>query len=449
MTFSFLFATRPVGVVLLILLACSLHAKEEGKTLSENDVVTLEQAYDRALATDQSIRIAYWEVRKANLLPWSALTRIGPQLSAGLNYSRREQTSFSSLAPSLRTRSGTGSANITLQQPLIDFTVFPAYRLGKLSKTSARLQQQFTIRETLFGVATAYYEVLKQRRLVEVNHETLRLAGVQLDYAQKRANAGEVTRADVLRAQVTVETARRTVVESENLLDMDRNTIGNILNFPPNARFTLVEPPNYPPTLPAFEALLAQAYTHREDLKVKAIAVDQDIARRGEIVGEYGPRMVAQFDADTSHRSGTSSQSDRDWQAAISVQIPILTGGQREIDLRSATEQIQQTKLESEQAVKSAESEVKTAWLSVRSLQQTLKALQAQVIAAEQAYKDVENQYKEGTATAVDAQSALNDLNTARKDLAVETYAYQIALRALEQTSGVFQEKRVRESKIR
>ena len=45
--------------------------------------------------------------------------------------------------------------------------------------------------------------------------------------------------------------------------------------------------------------------------------------------------------------------------------------------------------------------------------------------------------------------TALNDLNSARKDLAVQTYDYQVALRSLEQVSGVFQETRVQRSKVR
>jgi len=84
----------------------------------------------------------------------------------------------------------------------------------------------------------------------------------------------------------------------------------------------------------------------------------------------------------------------------------------------------------------------------VRTLQQTLKALHAQVVAAEQGYHDLENQYRAGTATSVDVLTALNDLNNARKDLAVQTYGFQVALRNLEQVTGVFQESRVQRSKI-
>lgn len=420
-------------------------------------VITLEEAYDLALATDQSIRIAFYEVRKANLLPWSALTRIGPRLTGRANYTRSErsttatvlETDFTGAARTSHSRSGTGALGIAFEQPLIDFTVFPAHRFGKLSAAAARLQHRFTIRETLFGVAGAYYDVLRQERLVAVNRESLRLAGQQLEFAQKRANVGEVTRADMLRAQVAVETARRTLVESANLLEFNRNTLANILNLAPDTPFRVAEPPDYPTTLPPFADLLARAWEHREDLRVKELAIEQDIALRNQVVGEYAPRVTAQFDSARARTTGSSAQSGHDWQATVAVSVPFFTGGQREIDLLTANEQIKQTRLAREQAAKGVESEVKLAWLTVRSLQQTLKALHAQVVAAEQGYHDLEIQYRAGTATSVDVLSALNDLNTARKDLAVETYGYQVALRNLEQVAGVFQQARVQRSKTK
>ena len=441
----------------------------EAKKLSGR--ITLEQAYDRAMATDQTIRIAYWEVRKANLLPWSALTRLGPEITASGGYVRREQfserrgtetvtelssttgiptiTESRSRERTTRSHSGTADIGISYVQPLIDLTVFPAYRAGSISRAVSRLEHQFTVRGTLFGVVDAYYEVLKQQRLVDVSRETLRLAEEQRNLAQIRADSGEVTRADVLRATVTVETARRVLVESENVLEFARNTMRNILNLAPDAPIELVEPPDYPGTLPAFEGLLTRAYAQREDLRVRELTIDQDIARRDEIIGEYGPRVVAQFDTSRNNITGSSASRNYDWQAAVAVQVPILTGGQREIDLFTANRQIEQTRLDRERTAKTVESEVKQAWLTVRTLQQTIKALHAQVVAAEQGYHDLEIQYRAGTATSVDVLTALNDLNIARKDLAVQTYDFQVALRNLEQTSGVFQESRVRSSKFK
>ncbi len=427
-------------------------------------LISLEQAYDLALATDQSIRIAFHEVRKADLLPWSALTRIGPRLNGRVNFGRSERSitgttqqfnvvggvvGTTSIERISTIRTGSGAVGIVLEQPLIDFTVFPAYRFGKLSTAATRLQYQFTIRGILFGMVSAYYDVLRQERLVAVNRETLRLAGQQLDFAEKRASVGEVTRADVLRAQVAVETARRNLVESENLLEFNRNTLANILNLSPNTPFRVAEPPDYPTKLPPFDELLARAWASREDLRVKDIAIQQDIARRGQVIGSYAPRLTSQFASERSSTSGSATQSSVDWQATVAVSVPFFTGGQREIDLRTANEQIVQTRLAWEQATKEVESEVKLAWLTVRSLEQTLKALHAQVVAADQGYHDLENQYRSGTATSVDVLTALNDLNTARKDLTVQTYGYQIALRNLEQVAGVFQQARVQKSKLK
>lgn len=435
--------------------------------------LTLEQAYDRALATDQSIKIAYWEIRKANLLPWSALAKLGPQISAGSSYERfadttrvrSSQTTVNGVAvtnPAAGThplvtffdlvshaRGGIADGSLTYVQPLIDFTVFPAYHLGSLTRVATRLEHQFTIRETLFGLASSFYEVLKQQQLVVVDQETLRLSSEQLDLAKKRADVGEVTRADVLRAEVTVETARETLVQDQGQLDIDRNTLANILNFVPDTVFTVVEPPDYPGKVGSFPELLGRALAHREDLKVADIAVQQDIARRDEIVGLYGPRVSAEIDSDWVHNSGGSNNSVYDSDVIVSVSVPIFTGGQREIDLMTANRQIEETKLNREKAAKTVESDVKTAVVSVQTLQQTLKALHAQVVAAEQSYHDLENEYRAGTATSVDVLTALDDLNTARKNLAVQIYGFQVALRNVEEAIGTFQEERVKRSKIR
>ena len=435
--------------------------------------LTLEQAYDRALATDQSIKIAYWEIRKANLLPWSALAKLGPQISAGTSYERfadttrvrKSQTTVNGVvvtSPTAGTpvvttffdlvshaRGGIAEGSLSYVQPLVDLTVFPAYHLGSLTRVATRLEHQFTIRETLFGLASAFYEVLKQQELVVVDGETLRLSNEQLDLAKKRADVGEVTRADVLRAEVTVETARETLVQDQGQLDIDRNTLSNILNFVPDTPFTVVEPPDYPGKVASFAELLGRALAHREDLKVADIAVDQDIARRDEVIGTYGPRVNAQVDSDWVHNSGGSNSSVYDSDVILSVSVPIFTGGQREIDLMTANRQIEETKLNREKTAKTVESDVKSAVVSVQTLQQTLKALHAQVVAAEQSYHDLENEYRAGTATSVDVLTALDDLNTARKNLAVQIYGFQVALRNVEEATGVFQEERVKRAKIR
>ena len=166
------------------------------------------------------------------------------------------------------------------------------------------------------------------------------------------------------------------------------------------------------------------------------------------MIAQYGPQIVAQW-SDAWTDPSTQSTPNRFWDANFAVSIPIFEGGQREIDLRRAGYSIHEARLSHENLSKSIEVEVKTAWLQVHTLEQTLKAVQAEVDAAEENYKTLQNQYKAGTATSLDAQQALRDLNSARTDLAVQTYDYQVALRDLERATGVFQEKRVNQVKVR
>jgi outer membrane protein len=432
-------------ILLIPLIPVTLAASVSAAAEEKPRIITLEQAYDTALAGDQSIRSAALEIQKAGLLPWSALARLGPQISGNASYNTTRTTLFSPVET--RVDHTSRSAGITYQQPLFDFSVFPAYQLGKLSSQAARLQRRFQVRETLFGVAQAYYAVLKQQSVVAVNRETVDLAEQQLALAQKRYAAGLAARSDVLNAQATLENARSTLIQAQGTLEADRDTLSNILNLGGKTDFTVVEPPRASPQDKPFDAILGNAYALREDCLAGAIAVEQDIQRRNEVAAEYAPRIVAQTGEQWTDPTRDSGQ--RVWSTTVSVSVPFFTGGQREIDLRTANYQISQTRLKFESLKKTIESEVKTAWLNVRTLRESLKAVQAEVTAASQNYHDLKTQYEAGTATSLDVLVALRDLNNARTALTGQTYDYQVALRNLERAEAVFEQKRVGQIKGR
>ena len=416
---------------------------------AEPRVITLEDAYDLVARSDQSVQIAWLAARKADLEPQSALTRMGPQLIGSLSGDRLHRSVTSGTpATTLNSRTGTGQAGITLDQPLLDMTVFPAYRRGKLVSKSTQLQYQALVRQVLFSVTTAYYGVLQQEQIVEVDRQAVELAKENVTVAEKRAKAGEVTRTDTLRATAAYQENKRALIESTSTLDLKRNILANLLNRDPAQSLTVQEPGKSALGAPSFENLLAKAYARREDLQAQELVIQQDVERRNEIRAQYVPKISAQLSATSNSISNTaaSDSSSNSWQAGISMSIPFMTGGQREIDLKTSAMQIQQTRLDYEKLRKSIQEEVKTAWVDVRTLQETIVALKAQVDAAERGYQDLQSQYKAGEAKSIDVLDALKSLNSARKDLAVQSYGYQVALRKLEQVSGVFQEQRVRKA---
>lgn len=444
-SFSAILSRVPAIGVLLLFLAEIPAFAETAKT---KKTITLEQAYDRTLATDQSARTAYIEICKANLLPWSALTKFGPRLAGNTSYNHSEtNTRGDFFNPSTLSITGSQNTGLTLQQPLIDFTFFPAYRLGKLSGISARLQYRLTVRSVLFGVAKAYYEVLKQQKIVALDHETLTLAKGQLRLSQDQYEAGAVSRVDVLRAESTLESARQTQITDQNILDLDRNTLANALNLHGEERdFHVAQPADDAEKGLSFEQHLAQAYANREDYKVSEIAIAQNVEQRNVVLGEYAPTVSAQF----AQNWNTTTHSPRNdsWDALLSVQVPFFTGGQREIDLRTAHHNIDEARINRETTEKTIESDVQTSWLQVETLRETIKSLKAQVAANEQNYKDLQNQYQAGAATSLDTQTALIQLANSRTSLIAQIYQYQVALRDLERASGAFENQRVKNAKL-
>lgn len=452
---------KPSTSIRLALLLVGAGFVAGGVTAEKRDRLTLEEAYDRALATDQTIAIALIESYKARLLPLSALTVLGPQISARLGYDPSSSTTSggsgsASVATTstgligvspgngrkVTTRNDVRRAGITYQQTLFDLTVFPAYRLGKLSDEAARLQYHTVVRDTLFGVARAYYDALKLQAVVAVNEQTLALAQEQLDTAEIKLKVDPGKRTDTLRAIATMENARRALIESQASLTLARNTLSNILNLGGRTDFDLVEPLDAPFDNESFDAALSQAYARREDYKVSAIAIKQDIERHNGVKGEYGPRIVADLNQNWDSYNG-SDKMVNNWSASIALQIPIFTGGQREIDLRTTQYQIDQSRLQHEKVGKAIQEELKAAWLVVRTLRETIKALHAEVDAAAQNYKDLQVQYENGITTSLDVQSGLRDLNNSRTTLATQTYDYQVALRDLQRAQAAFQPLRV------
>ena len=409
-------------------------------------LISLDEAYDIALATDQNIGIAFEEIKKANLLTWSALTALGPQLSAGGGYDRNQ----SPLPAGNTITAESSNLNFTYTQPFVNFGVFPAYHFGKLAQTATRLQHEFTIRQTLFlGVASAYYAVLTQQGIVEVDKKTVDLASQQLDVAQKRLNVGEVTPTDALNARVTLESAKVALIEANNTLQLDRDTLGNILNLGGDTGYRVAMPPDYPLTIPTFQKLLAIAYRNREDLEVGNIAVGQDLAKKGEVIAEYAPTVTGGASDAYTNGHGFYGPQTQVWDANITVSLPIFTGGQREINLKTAGYQVEEDRLNRDKIAKAVEGDVRQAWLNANSLRESLESLRTQVDAARESYQDEQHEYAAGTAASVDVLTALVNLNTSENSLAVQVYAFQVALRNLEQAAGVFQQQRVDRAKVK
>ena len=412
-------------------------------------LLTLEEAYHLALGNEEQVKIAEHELTKAQLLPWRAVTLLTPRAEVDGTYTRnKEEISFTQQR-TLPGQTGTPSVirpleswqgNFVVTQPLFQPSFLPTLRLGKEAVKQTAQRYGFTITEVLFGVARAYYDVLRSREQVRVAGDTLRLTKDELKQAEARFRVGEVTKTDVLRAEVEVARSERTVIANQNTLQLTRATLARAVGVPGMIR--VVEPT--PPTSRGeqYERLVEEAFSHRQDIRAQAAAVEVERERKNQILARYFPSINTQWNYPRLD-SPTFANRDKFWVLTLNFQVPLFDGGVRELDLQEQQENLSQAELQLAQLKKNVGIEVRQAFLNAETLEATLVTLKKEVSLAQENYRITSKQYGVGLATSLDVNTALNNLNQVRTQLIDQTYAYQVALLALDHAIGLFAREHV------
>jgi outer membrane protein len=427
----------------------TINREEEEATAAEEaaapeKATALEEAYSLALRSEEQIKIAERELAKARLLPWRAMAIMTPR--AGITGVYRQEKDEIAFQPPEGFESVFGGSSairpkeswqgiFTAIQPLLAPSFIPSWRLGKDSVRQSEDQYMFTIREVLFGVAQAYYNVLRGQKLVEVSVDTLRLTQDELEVARTRFRVGEVTKTDVLRAEVEVERARRALVENENELQLNIKVLARAIGAAEPLQ--VIEPMPLPPAKGAYEELLDQAYKQREDLRALNSAVR--VAQQGKnlVLARYSPSVQTQWQFPRLS-DPTFAQPDEFWTLLLNFEVPLFDGGTRELDLLEAAENLAQAKLQYDQLRKDISVEVRRAFLGVQTLETTLETLRKEVALAQENYDITSKQYRVGLATSLDVNTALNNLNQVRTQFTNQSYAYQVTLLNLQRVVGTF-----------
>lgn len=455
-----------IGLCGLLSAALSLSAGAAEK-------LTLGQALDRVIATDETIGIADLEVRKARIEQWRALTsRLAPSLSVGADANwrgNRTKQTFERVevvepggpeqnpdgtvtyTPDItrvvresrwtRSHSNAQSIGFSFNQPILDFTLGPARRQTELTRRIAEWQLRQRLREVLFGVTEQYFEVLKQERLLDENRKTLEQAREQVRQAQARFEVQEVIYNDVLQAQVDYERAHRAVLETENSLNFARSRLAVALSYPPTTVFELKDPP--PGRLPVadMQQAIALAQAQREDVRVAQLNLSRTYTMRDGIKARYAPTVDFQFSKDLS----TSNSIDRslNWTAGVGLNWTLFDRGQRELDLQTNQLQLNQDGLRIDNMLRTVANDTLSSWFAIDRLKRQMSSLKTELEAAEVSYRVQEERYRAGLSTSLEVLTALRDLANARAGLVLARYELEISYRDLENTVAAYEEDRI------
>jgi len=294
--------------------------------------------------------------------------------------------------------------------------------------------------EFLFGVAAAYFDVLKAEKTLDIARANVHRLTTYRDAVDVKLKLEEVAKTDKFRAEAELSNAMAELLASRNRLKYTRAVLSQLTGLSGDYEVTDTEALMDPTDEHGVADLQSVAYAHRTELKSmekqQAIAEKQVRYYRSE----YWPTVSlnGSYSKTEQSPSGAFVMSDEDLSVGLTLNLSLFDGGLKKAQVGEALAQKRQADLGYRSVKKQIDLEVEQSYLSVSSAKSVLGALEDQVIYARSNYDAVLKQFQHGVANSVDIMDANTLLVTAERQFSDADYTYQLAILKLNRSQGVF-----------
>ena len=263
----------------------------------------------------------------------------------------------------------------------------------------------------------AYMDVIRDRAIVELNNNQVRVLGTNLEATRDRFQIGDLTRTDVAQSEARLSLGRSALATAQGRLASSEENYRRVIGRRPDA---LAPPPPLPP-LPATPDQAVQiALANNPDLiavtrQVDAAGFDVRTARAsrlptvsGVASGDYANTLAGDV---IGPRTGTATS------VGVSSRIPLYQGGLPAARIRAA-QAIEGQTLEQRIAIERAVvATTRSAFATFQAAQNAIASNQVAVSANELALEGARAENGVGTRTILDVLNAEQELLNAQVQL--------------------------------
>ena len=433
-----------------IVLMADVSVFAEGTSRVKN-IYSLNEIYRLALARSEQVGISEEDLFLARLTRKKAFSVLFPELSTYGTYTRyllnESFADFFSGSEGEESFGGFASpeSSTTWGLQLSQRFTLNGKELIALKITEDTIEKSeydlFAVKEEfLFGVAAAYFNVLKAEKTFDIAEANVVRLTTYRDAVDVKLRLEEVLKTDMFRAEAELSNAKAELLAVENQLKYARAVLIQLTGV--ESDYGVSDAGSFPdPTEDhGVSELKAVAYEHRAELKSvekqQIIAEDQVRYYRSE----YWPTVSISGSYSKTEQSPSDALalSNEDLSVGLTLNFSLFDGGLKKAQVGEALAQKRQADLGYRSVKKQIDLEVEQAYLSVFSAKSMLGALKDQVLYARSNYDAVLKQFQYGTANSVDIMDANTLLVTAERQLSDADYTYQLAILKLNRSQGMF-----------
>lgn len=376
----------------------------------------LDSALEIALNSNRTIKNAATSVEKADAAVWQARTAASTKVTAEVTQTKLEDGQQRGVKNA--TIDDVNGSHIRLTQPIY---LGQADRAGitsaRLGRDIAKSSQTLTKQNIIMSVSRAYYNWLYAREVENVGKMDLDLAQAHYDLVNKRFQAEQTSKYELLRADVRLAQYKSSYLSNKNDAVMAKLSLLKLLSLPMDTELDTTAKLEIEEINPNVEEDLANAVNLREDLKIsrarRKIADQSLVAARSG--GKPSVVLSAQWGYDKpSSRLASGRNADDTWNATLALSMPIMDASLTKSKVKDAKAGIKEAENNYNESLENTELEVYRAALSLQNAIEVLASQKENLKQAEETLRLAKVRYENGLFTQIDLFDAENAWSNAK-----------------------------------
>ena len=319
------------------------------------------------------------------------------------------------------------TASIKLEQKILDYgrSLELEKNITALDLAKAKLIKKE--QEVLHSAIDAYSNLILAREKLNINRKNLNLLSRQVENDKIRLDRGRITITDLAQSESSFAGAQAQFTQAKSDLLIAKLTYENIIGkiSDPNQlqkkTKSIVKIPN------SLNDAINLSKQNNPDIKIAKFDLEQ--SKKDVEISKSDLKPTASLSLEKSYANDLSStvdQSDKDILKAT-IRWPFYTGGKTQSTINKKSNLTTRKRLLLDDAVRSNETNVASAWSSLEASRGFLNSVKVQVRAAQIANDGITAEYERGSRTTLDVIQSNSLLLSAQISLATSEKNYLMA----------------------
>lgn len=390
----------------------------------------LHDSVQMALENNRTIRQALTDVDTAKWSLSSARRTMGPTLNWAATALRNDDQKSNILGNQY-------GHELQVGMPLYNGSVKGKIKQARYGLNAQDLTLEQTKQTIRYTATAAYYQILQDRNLIDVEQESVNTLQEHLDNVNAQYRVGTVAKSDVLASQVQLANAQQALVSAQNNYDIAVSSLNNIIGLPTDTVLDIRDQLKYTKYDLTQDDCTNYALDNRADgaaarYAVKVAEAGVDTAKAG-----YQPTVNAVASKTIAGDREFRKNQAESWKAGLQASWDVFDNGLTQASVNSANMALAKAKEAAAQTDDQIRLDVRTAYLGLQAAEKNIQTTSVAVTRAEEDYKIAQVRYSAGVGTNLDVMDANEKLTTARTNYYTALYNYNTSKAALDKAMGI------------